>query len=47
MVFGKLYVQGGIDPTYLALEPQPSGPTGFTNPLWVDNIDNAFIISSS
>jgi hypothetical protein len=31
-----LYVQGGIDPTYLALEPQASGPTGFTNPLWVD-----------
>ena len=31
-----MYVQGGIDPTYLALEPQASGPTGFTNPLWVD-----------
>lgn len=40
MVFGKLYVEGGIDPTYLALTPQPSGPTGFTNPLWVDNIGN-------
>ena len=37
MVFGKLYVEGGIDPTYLALTPQASGPTGFTNPLWVDN----------
>ena len=36
MVFGKLYVEGGIDPTYLALTPQASGPTGFTNPLWVD-----------
>ena len=36
MIFGKLYVQGGIDPTYLALTPQASGPTGFTNPLWVD-----------
>jgi hypothetical protein len=36
MVFGKLYVEGGIDPTYLALTPQPSGPTGFTNPVWVD-----------
>ena len=35
-VFGKLYVQGGIDPTYLALEPQPNGPSGFANPLWVD-----------
>jgi len=40
LVFGALYVQGGIDPTYLALEPQPSGPTGFTNPLWVDNSGN-------
>jgi hypothetical protein len=37
MIFGALYVQGGIDPTYLAFEPQPSGPTGFVNPLWVDN----------
>lgn len=40
MVFGALYVKGGIDPTYLALEPQPSGPAGFTNPLWVDNSGN-------
>jgi hypothetical protein len=40
MVFGKLYVEGGIDPTYLALEPQASGPTGFVNPLWVDNSGN-------
>jgi hypothetical protein len=30
-------VTGGIDPIYLALTPQASGPTGFTNPLWVDN----------
>jgi len=37
MIFGNLYVQDGIDPTYLALTPQPSGPVGFTNPLWVDN----------
>ena len=40
IVFGALYVQGGIDPTYLALEPQSSGPAGFTNPLWVDNSGN-------
>ena len=39
MIFGNLYVEGGIDPTYLALEPQPSGPTGFTNPLWVDSVN--------
>jgi hypothetical protein len=37
MIFGNLYVQDGIDPTYLALTPKASGPTGFTNPLWVDN----------
>ena len=36
MVYGALYVQGGIDPTYLALTPQTSGPAGFPNPLWVD-----------
>lgn len=40
LVFGALYVQGGIDPTYLAFEPQASGPTGFVNPLWVDNSGN-------
>jgi hypothetical protein len=40
MVFGALYVQGGIDPTYLALEPQAIGPTGFVNPLWVDSSGN-------
>jgi len=37
MVYGALYVQGGIDPTYLALTPQTSGPSGFPNPLWVDS----------
>jgi hypothetical protein len=37
MVYGALYVQGGIDPTYLALTPQTSGPPGFPNPLWVDS----------
>jgi len=26
MVFGKLFVEGGIDPTYLALEPQSTNP---------------------
>lgn len=40
MIYGALYVSGGIDPTYLALEPQPSGPTGFVNPLWVDGSGN-------
>ena len=40
MVYGALYVQGGIDPTYLALTPQTSGPAGFPNPLWLDTNDN-------
>ncbi len=40
MVYGALYVQGGIDPTYLALAPQPYGPAGFVNPLWIDSINS-------
>ena len=39
MIYGALYVEGGIDPTYLALAPQISGPAGFVNPLWVDSIN--------
>ncbi len=34
MVFGKLYVEGGIDPTYLALTPQGSNPL----PVGLDGI---------
>jgi len=37
LIYGNLLVTGGIDPIYLALTPQASGPIGFTNPLWVDN----------
>ncbi len=38
MVFGNLFVEGGIDPTYLAFEPQltnplPSGLEG----IWIEN----------
>jgi len=33
-------VTGGIDPTYLALTPGPTGPQGFINPLWLDNSAN-------
>ena len=40
LIYGNLLVTGGIDPIYLALTPQTSGPQGFTNPLWVDNIGN-------
>lgn len=42
MVFGGLHVSGGIDPTYLALEPQSSNPfytpgtTGLYG-IWVDS----------
>jgi hypothetical protein len=39
LVFGNLLVTGGIDPTYLALTPQASGPAGFINPLWVDSVN--------
>jgi len=40
LIYGNLLVTGGIDPTYLALTPQPNGPQGFVNPLWVDNSAN-------
>jgi hypothetical protein len=40
LIYGNLLVTGGIDPTYLALTPQPSGPQGFVNPLWLDNSGN-------
>ena len=36
LIYGNLLVTGSIDPIYLALTPQASGPVGFTNPLWVD-----------
>ena len=38
MVFGKLYVEGGIDPTYLALTPQVSNPLppGLEG-IWIEN----------
>ena len=39
LIFGNLLVTGGIDPTYLALTPQTSGPTGFINPLWIDSVN--------
>jgi hypothetical protein len=37
LIYGNLLVTGGIDPTYLALTPQSSGPQGFINPLWIDS----------
>ena len=38
MIFGGLYVSGGIDPTFLALDPQVSNPipTGLTG-IWVNS----------
>jgi hypothetical protein len=38
MVFGKLYVEGGIDPTYLALTPQSSVPPELSPGLNGDGI---------
>ena len=43
LIYGNLLVTGGIDPTYLALTSQASGPQGFINPLWLDN--NSFLRS--
>ena len=38
MVFGKLYVSGGIDPTYLALEPLTTDPIpAGLHGIWIDN----------
>ena len=38
LIFGNLYVQGGIDPTYLALTPQSSNPlpSGLDG-IWIEN----------
>ena len=42
IIFGKLYVQGGIDPTYLALEPLSSNPIpSGLNGIWMDSSGNA------
>ena len=48
MVFGKLYVQGGIDPTYLALEPLPIDPipAGLQG-IWIDSTQNALHVTSN
>jgi hypothetical protein len=39
LIYGNLLVTGGIDPTYLALTPISSGPSGLINPLWVDSVN--------
>jgi len=41
LIFGNLLLTGGMDPTYLALEPQGTEPLGLINPLWVDSLNNA------
>jgi hypothetical protein len=48
MVFGKLYVQGGIDPTYLAIEPLVTDPipAGLQG-IWVDDSQNALHVKSN
>ena len=48
MVFGKLYVEGGIDPTYLALEPQPSDPLPpGMNGIWIENVPAKYLHTNS
>jgi hypothetical protein len=47
LIYGNLLVTGGIDPIYLALTPQPSGPQGFTNPLWVDSVNGNALRSNN
>ena len=39
LIYGNLLVTGGIDPTYLALTPISTGPSGLINPLWVDSVN--------
>ena len=39
LIYGNLLVSGGIDPTYLALTPQSTGPQGLINPLWLDSVN--------
>ena len=40
---GKLYVAGGIDPTYLQLKPQASRPYDASGTLWVDLSNNLYV----
>jgi hypothetical protein len=49
MVFGKLYVQGGIDPTYLALTPQGSDPLlplGLDG-IWIEDVPARYLHTQS
>jgi hypothetical protein len=36
---GKLYIDGGIDPTYIQLDPQAVAPA-INNILWIDSLDS-------
>jgi hypothetical protein len=48
MVYGALYVQGGIDPTYLALTPQVSNPlpSGLEG-IWIENVPEKYLRTKS
>jgi len=38
---GKAYIDGGIDPSYIQLDPQASEPdSGLNNKLWIDSSDS-------
>jgi len=40
-ISGKAYIDGGVDPTYIQLDPQTSEPDNLlNNKLWVDSADN-------
>ena len=47
LIYGNLLVSGGIDPIYLALTPQTSGPQGLINPLWIDSINGDALRSNN
>lgn len=47
LIYGNLLVTGGIDPTYLALTPQATGPQGLFNPLWLDSVNGNALRSNN
>jgi hypothetical protein len=48
MIFGKLYVEDGIDPTYLALEPLSSDPIpAGLHGIWMDNTTGINVLRST
>lgn len=47
-IFGNLYVSGGIDPTYLALDPQTSDPLpGGLDGIWIEDVPSRYLHTKS